>query len=621
MKGESVEIRVGLGSCGVASGGEPVYAALLDQARRAAAGAVVKRVGCNGMCHLEPMVEIVEHDNRATLYANVTPSMAREIARRHVRPRTAAGWFDRYGARRFRHAGDDVDAHPVDRRTGAAAAYLAKQHRIVLENCGEIDPLDIGEYIARDGYRALERCVTATTPDDVIDTVTRAGLRGRGGAGFPTGLKWSIARAASAKAASAKASASQASYVICNGDEGDPGAFMDRLVLESDPHRVVEGLAIAAYAIGAVEGFFYVRAEYPLAVRRIRTAIRDAEARGFLGASVCGSAHSLHLEVREGAGAFVCGEETALILSLEGQRGMPRLRPPFPAERGFRGQPDPDQQRGNACRDPLDCPARCRGVRGARHDRRARARKCSRSPAKSSTAGSSRCRWASRFGRSSRTSAAASSRDAASRRSRSAARRAGASRSTSPTRPSTTTPSRARAPSWDRAVSWFSTTATAWWTWRASSCVSRNPSRAASARSAGSAPSACWRFSIGCARGRGARTTSRNWKCWPTTSAAAACAAWARRLPIRSRRRSGIFATSTRRTSTGAARRDAAPRSIEYRITDKCIGCTLCAQACPVDAIAYRPYERHDIDSVKCTRCDMCFQACKDDAIEIGPRT
>ncbi len=333
MKGEAVEIRVGLGSCGVASGAEPVYEALVDETRRAAAGDVVKRVGCNGMCHLEPMVEVVDPGRGAMLYASVTPDMARAIARRHVRPRTAAAWFDRHAGRRFRGGAPAADTHPVDRHAGAAAAYLSKQHRIVLENCGDIDPLDIDEYIARDGYQALERCVTGLCPDDLIVTVTRSGLRGRGGAGFPTGTKWSIA------AASAKASAGQASYVICNGDEGDPGAFMDRLVLESDPHRVVEGLAIAAYAIGAVEGIFYIRAEYPLAVRRIRTAIRDAEARGFLGASICRSAHSLHLEVREGAGAFVCGEETALILSLEGKRGMPRLRPPYPAERGFHGQP------------------------------------------------------------------------------------------------------------------------------------------------------------------------------------------------------------------------------------------------------------------------------------------
>jgi NADH-quinone oxidoreductase subunit F len=192
--------------------------------------------------------------------------------------------------------------------------------RIVLENCGEIDPLNIDDYLARGGYQALAKC-RDLPPEDVIAAITNSGLRGRGGAGFPTGIKWKLA----------SASADPVKYVICNGDEGDPGAFMDRLVLESDPHRVLEGLAIAAHAVGATQGYFYIRAEYPLAVRHTRAAIVQASERGLLGA--------LHLEVREGAGAFVCGEETALIQSLEGKRGMPRLRPPYPVERGFRGKP------------------------------------------------------------------------------------------------------------------------------------------------------------------------------------------------------------------------------------------------------------------------------------------
>jgi NADH-quinone oxidoreductase subunit F len=182
--------------------------------------------------------------------------------------------------------------------------------------------------VARDGYLALRTCLERHTPEDVIDLISTARLRGRGGAGFPTALKWSLAHRRPAP-----------KYVICNGDEGDPGAFMDRLILESDPHRVVEGLAIAAYAVGADEGFFYIRAEYPQAVRHIRAAIGEAETRGLLGDRVMGSDFSLRLEVREGAGAFVCGEETALIASLEGRRGMPRLRPPFPVENGFRGRP------------------------------------------------------------------------------------------------------------------------------------------------------------------------------------------------------------------------------------------------------------------------------------------
>jgi NADH-quinone oxidoreductase subunit F len=262
MKRGAVEVRIGLGSCGIASGAEAVRD-VLQQAVE------VKTVGCNGMCYREPLVQVVERSGRVTLYSNVTVQTARLIVRRHFKP--------------------------------AANATSTKQERIVLENCGEIDPLNIDDYLARDGYRALALC-RAQPPDQVIAAIAASGLRGRGGAGFPTARKWALGRA----------QADPIKYVVCNGDEGDPGAFMDRAVLESDPHRVLEGLAIAAHAIGAAEGYLYIRAEYPLAVRHVRAAILLARARGYLGA--------LHLEVREGAGAFVCGEETALIQSLEGRR-------------------------------------------------------------------------------------------------------------------------------------------------------------------------------------------------------------------------------------------------------------------------------------------------------------
>lgn len=301
----SVEIRVGLGSCGVASGAEPVREALLDAARRAGADGIVKTVGCNGMCHCEPLVEVVANGSKQ-IYGNVTPETARAIVDQHVK----SGFLSRL-----------LGSKEAPQGVAADGPYLRRQKRIVLENCGEIDPLRIEDYLARGGYQSLARCRAKRTPEEVIAEITASGLRGRGGAGFLTGRKWGLTRAQKP----------ETKFVVCNGDEGDPGAFMDRLVLESDPHRVVEGLAIAAYAIGAGEGFFYIRAEYPQAVRHIRKAIQEAEAGGHLG--------TLKLQVREGAGAFVCGEETALILSLEGQRGMPRLRPPYPAESGFRGMP------------------------------------------------------------------------------------------------------------------------------------------------------------------------------------------------------------------------------------------------------------------------------------------
>ncbi|MGD0517267.1 MAG: NADH-ubiquinone oxidoreductase-F iron-sulfur binding region domain-containing protein, partial [Thermoguttaceae bacterium] len=208
-------------------------------------------------------------------------------------------------------------------------AFLGRQKHLATEYCGQIDPTNLDEYIRHDGFKALRRCLEELSPGKIIDKIQTSGLRGRGGAGFPTGTKWAKVREAQA----------DAKYVICNGDEGDPGAFMDRMLLESFPYRIIEGMAIAALAVGADEGLFYIRAEYPLAVERITEAIEHCRQRGILGDKVLGSDFRLHLAVKQGAGAFVCGEETALLASIEGRRGMPRLRPPFPAECGLWGKP------------------------------------------------------------------------------------------------------------------------------------------------------------------------------------------------------------------------------------------------------------------------------------------
>ncbi len=316
-------ISIGLSSCGVASGGEPVRAVLDQAAKSAGVPGLVRAVGCNGMCHREPIVE-VETASGTYHYSKVTPEAARAIARRHIPSRSLAdriqSWFPR---------SRELEAHEFSPASDAAP-WLAKQKRIVLENCGSIDPRSIDDAIARGAWSVWQDLLKRQAdPGGVIGAIAAAGLRGRGGAGFPTARKWAAARSQTA----------EPKYVVCNGDEGDPGAFMDRLVLEADPHRVIEGLAIAAYAVGASEGFLYIRAEYPLAVRNIRHALKEAEDRGFLGVDILGSGVHLRLEVREGAGAFVCGEETALIRSLEGLRGTPRLRPPYPVARGFRNRP------------------------------------------------------------------------------------------------------------------------------------------------------------------------------------------------------------------------------------------------------------------------------------------
>jgi len=299
-------IVVGLGSCGLAAGGQAVYdrcAALLGAQPN---GTVLKQTGCIGLCYREVLVEVRDAAGRRTLYGEVTPERAERIIAEHVRQgRVVSEW-----------AVDPEEA-------------FTKQRRIVLRNCGVIDPTQLEEYRARDGYRALERVLATMTAAQVIAVIADSGLRGRGGAGFPTGTKWRLAQAAK----------DAVKYIICNGDEGDPGAFMDRSVLEGDPHSVLEGMAIAAFAIGASAGYLYVRAEYPEAVRRLRQAIAQAERHGLLGANILGKGFDFRVALKEGAGAFVCGEETALIASIEGKRGMPRVRPPFPVEAGLWGHP------------------------------------------------------------------------------------------------------------------------------------------------------------------------------------------------------------------------------------------------------------------------------------------
>jgi len=306
-------IRVGLASCGIAAGGLRIYDTLKTKLQEKDLGIEVKRTGCMGMCYNEVLVEVSSPEHGRVFYGKVTPNKLDRIIEEHI-----------------------IGGHPVtewivlaDWMKTDGSDFLAKQVRIVLRNCGTVDPESINDYIVAGGYEALKKILYNMSPQEVIDEVTRSGLRGRGGAGFPTGIKWNFAKKASGNP----------KYLICNADEGDPGAFMDRSVLESDPHSVIEGILIAAYAIGASEAYIYVRAEYPLAVHRLKIAIAQAKEEGFIGEDILGCKFSLDTKIRLGAGAFVCGEETALIMSIEGHRGMPRPRPPFPAQSGLWGKP------------------------------------------------------------------------------------------------------------------------------------------------------------------------------------------------------------------------------------------------------------------------------------------
>ena len=328
------EIRIGQGSCCIAGGSSDVRRALEQAVHAAGMPVRIKPVGCVGMCHQTPLVEVVDAAGVSTWYAKVTARDAGRIVRRHFPPRgmlkravsAAASAVERLFTD---EVWEPVTRYALDVRDPPVCAFLGRQKHIAAEHCGALSPLDIDDYLAHDGFAALGRALREASPDSLIETISAAGLRGRGGAGFSTGRKWRAVRAADAPE----------KCIVMNGDEGDPGAFMDRMLLESYPYRVLEGMAIAAYAVGAREGVLYIRAEYPLAVQRIRAAIRTAEERGFLGPNIMGSGMALRLRVREGAGAFVCGEETALLASIEGQRGMPRHRPPYPAHAGLYGKP------------------------------------------------------------------------------------------------------------------------------------------------------------------------------------------------------------------------------------------------------------------------------------------
>ena len=302
-----MKVVVGAGSCGIAAGAQKVYDALKVQNGDRAFSLTV--TGCNGMCFLEPIVDIYDEQNKLTRLVKVTAADAERIA-------NAVKSGDLQSV-------SDLVISDED------AAFLTKQTRIALRHCGVINPEELSDYEAADGYKAIRKVLFEMTPEQVIEEIKISGLAGRGGAGFPTWFKWNAARSSSG----------DEKYLICNADEGDPGAFMDRAVIEGDPHSLIEGMLIGAYAIGAKEAIVYVRAEYPLAIKRLENAIRQAEEKGYLGAHIFGSDFSCKMRIKAGAGAFVCGEETALIESLEGSRGMPRLKPPFPAQAGYWHKP------------------------------------------------------------------------------------------------------------------------------------------------------------------------------------------------------------------------------------------------------------------------------------------
>ena len=302
-----MRLIIGKGSCGIAAGADKVSDAAEKYIKKNALDITIGVTGCIGMCYLEPIVDVITDNGEKHTYVKVDAKNIKDIISDELEGKICEKYLI-----------------PEEDK-----ARLDGQTRIALRNCGIINPEEIDDYIAKGGYKSIEKCIRTLKPEQVIDIIKVSGLAGRGGAGFPTWFKWNAARNA----------AGTKKYTICNADEGDPGAFMDRAVIEGDPNTLIEGMLIGAYAMGSDEGIVYVRAEYPLAIVRLNNAIEQARKKGFLGKNLFGSDFSFDIRIKAGAGAFVCGEETALIASLEGERGMPRLKPPFPAQKGYWQKP------------------------------------------------------------------------------------------------------------------------------------------------------------------------------------------------------------------------------------------------------------------------------------------
>ncbi len=328
------EIRIGLGSCCVASGSSDVKAELEKTLNNNSINVNVKQVGCVGICNQVPMMEIIKEGEVSTIYTKIQPDEVRKIVLRHFKPDSFLTGF----RNRIYNFIEDVaiedipvstQKYSIEKRDTPVSEFLNSQINIATEHRGIIKPLDIEEYMNLGGFSALKKCLKELRPEEIIDEIKLSGLRGRGGGGFPTGIKWE----------KVKNAGNEEKFVICNGDEGDPGAFMDRMLLESYPFRIIEGMMIAAYAVGATLGIFYIRAEYKLAVRQITTALEICRQNDLLGTAILKSNFSFDISLFEGAGAFICGEESALIQSVEGNRGFPTLRPPYPSENGLWGKP------------------------------------------------------------------------------------------------------------------------------------------------------------------------------------------------------------------------------------------------------------------------------------------
>ncbi len=613
------EIRVGLGSCCVAGGSGKVYEALEDAVKATGARVRIKRVGCVGMCHQTPLVDVALPGKPSSFYAGVSPEDAKSIVRRHFRPvgiarriaDTASSWLEDVAWDGRREA---ITRRAIDVRDPPVAAFLGKQKHIATEHFGHLDPADLDEYLDHDGFGALRRCAFEMTPQAVIDEIGRSGLRGRGGAGYPTGHKWAKVRDAVGRRASP--AGKPTCYVICNGDEGDPGAFMDRMLMESFPYRVIEGMAIAAYAVGACEGYFYIRAEYPLAVRRIRDALRQCEDRGLLGGEASDGGLNLTLTVMQGAGAFVCGEETALLGSIEGNRGSPRLRPPYPADRGLWAVPTlvnnvetyatvPWIMRNGSAAFAEIGTAQSKGTKVFALAGKVKRGGLIEVPM-GVTIGDIVCDigGGTKEGRPFK-----------------AVQIGGPSGGCVPARLADT-PVDYEALSRVGAIMGSGGLVVL----DESDCMvdlARYFLGFTQDQSCGK----CTYCRIGTRRmldilnrlcdGAGRKDDVDLLETLGNTILAGSLCGLGRTAPNPVLSTLRYFREEYEAHIDGRCPAGKCKSLISYHATDKCIGCTLCAQGCPADAIAFTPYQRHEIDNDKCTCCDICRSGCPEEAIEV----
>ena len=607
-------ICVGLGSCCMAKGSDQLFHALRDSAARAGSTVIVKRVGCVGMCHRTPMIEVVRPDAPSRFYADLSPDQADALIRAQFPPRGLA----RRAAQLWQRALDGllIDVAPPAEQVAQAEmkprdaevnAFLGRQVHIATEHFGRVDPLDLDEYLAGDGFAALFKVLGGMPPEELIATVEQSGLRGRGGAGFPTGRKWRIVHG----------QPGPEKFVICNGDEGDPGAFMDRMILESFPFRVIEGMALAAVATGAQTGIFYIRHEYPLAVRRVRAALAVLERRGWIGEHLLGSDRPFRVSIMEGAGAFVCGEETALIASIEGRRGLPRLRPPFPAEAGLWGKPTlvnnvetlalvPWIVRQGAARFAAIGTATSKGTKVfalAGHVRRGGLIEVP-------------------MGTTIREIVEEIGGGVAPGRKFKAVQIGGPSGGCVPARLA------------DTPVDFESLREVGAIMGSGglvvlddSTCmvdIARYFLQFTEAQSCGK----CTFCRVGTKRmldlldrlctGRAQRPHLEELERLSLQVGAGSLCGLGRTAPNPVLTTLRYFRDEYEAHLLGRCPAGRCPALIEYRITPACTGCTLCAQHCPVDAIPLTPYARHTIDLERCTRCDTCRKVCPYHAVEVG---